>query len=41
MRQSIEWRQIRRTAREALVQFEWPLAVPPMAPYLDLRERLN
>ncbi|MCP4361280.1 MAG: hypothetical protein GY796_25000 [Chloroflexi bacterium] len=31
LRQSKEWRQIRQMAREALVKFDWPLAVPPPA----------
>ena len=29
MRQSGDWRQVRRMAREALVRFSWTLEVPP------------
>lgn len=31
MRQSGDWRQVRMTAREALVRFNWTLEVPPAA----------
>lgn len=31
MRRSSEWRQVRTMAREALVHFQWPLEVPPLA----------
>lgn len=31
LRQSVEWRQVRTLAREALSKFGWPLDVPPVA----------
>ncbi|HRQ41674.1 MAG TPA: hypothetical protein PLD25_27450 [Chloroflexota bacterium] len=31
LRQSLEWRQVREMAREALAKFGWPLDVPPVA----------
>lgn len=31
LRQSHAWRQVRLMARESLVQFQWPLEVPPLA----------
>jgi hypothetical protein len=41
MRQSPEWRQIRRMARETLVQFDWPLQVPSRASHAGLPFSMN
>jgi hypothetical protein len=30
LRRSREWQQVRRQARSALVQFQWPLEAPPL-----------